>query len=138
MGFKTLTPLFISPITPVAKTPQISVFQVSRTDTVSSVKDMLPADATLLYILREAGVASDAATTATVTITMANNSGTVSTFADNVKANGATTGFVNMTSLPNVEPIPLTGDLTISAVYAETGTASTTGGPWNYIVSYVR
>jgi len=138
MGFKTLTPAQLTPITPAAKDVVVTAFQVSRTDTASSVKDMLPADASILYIVREKGVASDAATTATVTITVANNSGTVSTFADDVKGSGATTGFVQMTNLPNLEPLPLTGDLTISAVYAETGTASTTGGPWNYIVAFVR
>jgi hypothetical protein len=26
----------------------------------------------------------------------------------------------------------------VTAVYAETGTASTTGGPWNYVITYVR
>lgn len=138
MGIKTLNPAFLSPITPASKDVVVTAFQVSRTDTASSLKDMLPADASLLYIVREAGVASDAATTATVTISLVNNSTTLSTFADDVKANGATTGFVNMTALPNLEPLPLLGDLKINAVYAETGTASTTGGPWNYIVAFVR
>lgn len=138
MGIKTLTPSVVTPITPASKEIHVTAFQVARTDTASSVKDMLPADASILYILREGSTASDAATTATVTITVANNGGTVSTKADDVKGSGATTGFVGMTALPNVEPIPLNGDLTISAVYAETGTASTTGGPWNYVVAYVR
>ena len=138
MGIKTLAPAVLTPITPASKDVVVTAFQVSRTDTVASLKDMLPADASLLYILREASVASDAATTATVTITMANNSGTISTFADDVKTSGALTGFVHMTSLPNLEPLPLLGDLRINAVYAETGTASATGGPWNYIVAFVR
>lgn len=138
MGFKTLLPSQVTAITPAAKDVVVTAFQVSRTDTVSSVKDILPADASLLYIIREGSVASDALTTATVTITVTNNSGTVSSKADDVKTSGATTGFVGMTSLPNLEPLPLNGDLTISAVYAETGTASTTGGPWNYIIAFVR
>lgn len=138
MGIKTLAPAVITPITPAAKTVQVTGFTMARTGTASAVKDLLPADASILYILREASVASDAATTGTVTITVANNSGTISTFADDVKTNGALTGFVNMTALPNLEPQPLVGDLSISAMYAETGTASTTGGPWNYIVAYVR
>lgn len=123
---------------PVSKDVQILVFQVARTDTASRVELILPGDATILAISRTAGVASDAATTATVAITVANNSGTVSSGTDNVKANGAVPTGITMTSLPNVQPVPLTGDLTISAVYAETGTASTTGGPWNYVVWYVR
>jgi len=138
MGFKTLSPSQVTPITPVSKDVQVKAFTVSRTDTASAVKMILPADASILYILREGSVASNAATTATVTITVADNTSTLSTKADDVKTSGATTGFVGMTSLPNLEPLPLNGDLTISAVYAETGTASTTGGPWNYIVAFVR
>lgn len=123
---------------PPHKGQQIVAFQVARTETASVVKIVLPADATILAIARCKGVASDAATTATVTITAANNSGTVSSAIDDVKTSGATAGAVQMSNLPNLEPIPLTGDITISAVYAETGTASTTGGPWKYIVHFVR
>jgi hypothetical protein len=140
MGFQTLSPAVatISPITPAAKDVQVKAFTVARTETASVLKASLPADASILHIVREAGTASDAATTATVTITVANNGGTVSSKADDVKGSGASTGFVGMTNLPNLQPMPLNGDLTITAVYAETGTASTTGGPWNYIVTYVR
>lgn len=123
---------------PVAKDVVAKVFQVARTDTASRVALVLPADATILSVMREGSTASDAATTATVTITVANNGGTVSTKADDVKGSGATTGFVGMSNLPNAEPRPLNGDLTVSVIYAETGTASTTGGPWNYVVTYVR
>lgn len=123
---------------PVNKDVQAKVFQVARTETASVVKLVLPADATILHVVRLGSVASDALTTATVTITAANNGGTVSSKVDDVKGSGATTGFVEMSGLPNAEPRPLNGDLTVSAVYAETGTASTTGGPWNYVVTYVR
>lgn len=140
MGFKQLdiTPLNVTPITPVTKNQVGVAFQVSRTDTVTSVKSMAPADASILRVTLFGSTASDAATTATVTVTIANNSGTVSTGTYNVKANGATTGDLNMTNLPNLEPLPLTGDLTVNAVYAETGGASTTGGPWRMLVTYVR
>jgi hypothetical protein len=138
MGFRTLSPANISPITPTPKDVQVTAFAVARTDTASSVKAAIPADASILYVLREGSVASDAATTATVTITAANNGGTVSSKADDVKGSGATTGLVTMSSLPNLDGLPANGDITISAVYAETGTASTTGGPWNYIVAFVR
>ena len=140
MGFQTLSPgvATISPITPSGKDVQVKAFTVARTETSSVLKASLPADASILYVMREGSSVSDAATTATVTITAANNGGTISTKADDVKTNGATTGFVGMTALPNLQPMPLNGDVTINAVYAETGTASTTGGPWNYIVAYVR
>lgn len=138
MGFLTLSPAQVTPITPSSKDARVIAFQVPRTQTVAAVEAWLPADASIVSIVRELGVASDAGTDATVTITVTNNSGTVSTAADDVKTNGATTGFVQMTSLPNVQPVPLNGDLKITAVYAESGTASNTGGPWNYVVTYVR
>ena len=122
---------------PVAKDVQVKVFQVARTETSSVTKLILPGDATLLKVDRAAATASDAATTATVTVTVANNGGTVSTFTDNVKSTATTTTFMPST-MPNAQPIPVTSDLTVSAVYAETGTASTTGGPWVYVVYYVR
>ena len=138
MGFKTLTPSVVTPITPASKDLVCTAFRVPRTMTASTLVDMLPADASIISIVREKGTASDAGTSATVTITVSNNGGTVSSAADDVKTNGATTGFVQMTNLPNTEPLPLNGNISITAVYAETGTASTTGGPWNYIVTYVR
>lgn len=112
-------------------------FQVTRTDTASAVKAVLPAQASIVQVMVYGSVASDAATTATVTITVTNNSGTVSTGTVDVKANGATTALVQMTNLPNIEPLPATGDLKISAVYAETGAASTTGGPWKIGIDWV-
>jgi hypothetical protein len=140
MGFLVLnTPAAqVTSTVPVNKDVGTKVFQVARTETASVVKLVLPADASVLHIIREGSTVSDAATTATVTLTIANNGGTIATKADDVKGSGATTGFVGFTTLPNVEPRPLNGDLTVTAVYAETGGASTTGGPWNYIVSYVR
>lgn len=139
MGFKQieLVPPQISPLQPTGKAHQIKVFQVARTDTVSALKAMLPAQASVTNVYVYRSTASDAATTASVTITITDNSGTVSTGAYDVKTNGAVTGIVNMTNLPNVEPLPLNGDLKINAVYAETGTASTTGGPWKVAVEYV-
>lgn len=123
---------------PVARTVNAVVFQVARTEVASSVKLVLPADSTILSIMREAVAASDALTTAAVTLTVTSNGATISTKSDDVKGSGAATAFVSMPSLPNPEPRPLVGDLLISAVYAETGTASTVGGPWNYVVQYVR
>lgn len=141
MGFLAtdVTPLQQpSPLIPSGKEHQVKIFQIARTDTVSAVKVVLPADSSVINVWQYGSVASDAGTTATVAVTVANNSGTVSSGTANVKANGATTQIVQMSNLPNLEPRPLTGDLTISAVYAETGTASTTGGPWKFVVEYVR
>lgn len=141
MGFLAtdVTPLQSpSPLIPSGKEHQVKIFSIARTNTVSAVKVVLPADSSIINVWAYGSTASDAATTASVTITAANNGGTISTGSYDVKTNGAVTGIVQMSNLPNLEPRPLNGDITISAVYAETGTASTTGGPWKFVVEYVR
>ena len=144
MGLKTpdITPF--QPTGPTALVPAnkdlyTKVFQVSRTDTVSSTKVVLPAGASVLSITKNGSSNSDAATTATVAVVISDNTGAISTgTAVDVKTTGATTALVQMPNLPNIEPVPLTGDLRITATYAETGAASTTGGPWLFSVVYVR
>jgi hypothetical protein len=143
MGIKALdiTPLGngVSALNPTSKDVVTKVFAVSRTDTASTLKAVLPADASILEISRNGNTNSDAATTATVTVVVSNNSGAISTgTAVDVKTAGTTTAHVQMPSLPNLEAIPANGDLKITATYAETGTASTTGGPWYFKVLYVR
>lgn len=123
---------------PSSKDVQVKVIQTSRLDTTAVLKAMLPADASLLGIEFMGSVASDAGTSATMTVTVANNAGTVSSGTYNVKTSGAVTGPITMSGIPNIQPIPLTGDLTVKTVYAETGVASTVGGPWNLVIYYVR
>lgn len=144
MGFR---PSDITPISstgptvliPVSKDVAVKAFSVSRTDTSSTLKCVLPADASIMNIVMTGSSNSDAGTTATVTIVVSDNTGAISTgTAVNVKTAGATTAIVQMPSLPNLQPVPLTGDLRITATYAETGTASTTGGPYTFLVTYVR
>lgn len=141
MGIKQsdlITPLQSgpSPLNPSGKPAYTKVFQVSRTDSVAVLKAMLPAQASIINIDMLASTNSNAVTTATVTLTVTNNTGTISTGVVDVKTNGAVTNNVTMTNLPNIEPLPLLGDLKINAVYAETGGASSAGGPWNFVVTY--
>lgn len=143
MGFKQvdLVPISVlgpTPITPVGKDVVEKIFQVTRADLASVLKVALPGDSTITGVTFFAGVSSDAAISASVTLVVVNNTGTVSTGSVDVKTNGATTAIVQMSSLPNIEAFPIMGDLRISAVYAETGAASTVGGPWKIVVRYVR
>lgn len=144
MGFKATDFTTVSATGPTVLIPSnkdvvCKVFTTTRSDTAANIlKAVLPADASILEVLFYGSVVSNAATTATVTITVSNAGGTISTGTVDVKTNGATNALVNMTNLPNVEPLPLNGDLKIVAQYAETGTASTAGGPWNFVVNYVR
>jgi hypothetical protein len=126
-----------TPLVPSAKDIQTKTFAVSRSNTASTLKVVLPGDSTVLSIQKTVGTNTDSATSSTVTLTMTNNSGTVSTGSVDVKTLGATAGFVGMSSLPNLEPQPLTGDLKISAQYAEVG-AATVGGAWYFTVYFVR
>lgn len=122
---------------PSGKADSLKVFQVTRTDTVATLKAVAGAGNSIIQVTMYGSVNSDAATTATVTITIANNTGTISTGVVDVKANGATTAIVQMSNLPNLEGFPVQGDLNIRAVYAETGGASTVGGPWRFRVDFV-
>lgn len=138
MGFRTTTPSPFSAITPASKDARVIVFRASRSDTSATLKAILPGDASIVSIVRQGSVASDAGTTATVTIAATNDAGSVSSGTDDVKTSGAVTGFVTMSGTPNLQPMPLRGDIQIKATYAESGTASNTGGPWNYVITYVR
>lgn len=140
MGFLAtdVSPLqSVSTNIPVGKDRLVKVFKVSRTDTAAVTEVVLPADASIEGIIFNGTTTSDAQTTASVSITVANNGGTIGTGSVNVKS-VTTTGHVTMTGIPNIQPVPLNGDITVTAVYAETGTASATGGPWYFTVQYVR
>lgn len=144
MGFKAidLTPIAsygTTAISPVSKDVQVKAFRVARTDTTASVKMVLPGDATIIDI-KIIGVASDAATTAVLSV------GSTSTSTEYINAQDVKTagGMIrplasfSAANIPNLENIPITGDLPIYAKYAETGTASTVGGPYTVLVEFVR
>lgn len=125
-----------TPITPAAKPDLSKFFQVTRTDIASVVKARLPANASVVVVTLYGSVASNALTTGTVTINITDNTGIISTGTVDVKTSGATTALVQMSNLPLLESNPPTGDISISAVYAETGAASTLGGPWKVRVIF--
>ncbi len=126
-----------TPLIPASKSDTSKFFQASRTDTSARVAALLPAQSSVFEISLFAGGNSNAGTTATLTVTISNNSGVISTGSVNVLTNGNTTAPIAMSALPNIEPVPLNGDLKISVQYAETGTASSAGGPWVLRVNYV-
>lgn len=140
MGFATSDFTSTNPTTttPPGRAELHRVFQIARTETVSTLKAVLPAQSSVIGIFLYGSTVSNAATTATVTVTISDNTGVISTGSYDVKTNGALTGMLQMTNLPNVTQLPPNGDLKISAVYAETGTASTAGGPWKVRIAYVQ
>lgn len=135
MGFKTIDLVPLGAYGPTAQTPygrdlKVKLAQVTRTDTASPVKLVLPAHCSIVEIRLLTTVASDAGTTATVTI--AANGNTIINAA-NVK----TTGTVTSTTI-QLEDVPQSGDIKVTGNYVETGTASTTGGPFYFYVFYVE
>ena len=143
MGFlaSDITPISsLGPTTliPSAKDVQTKVFQIARTESSSTVKAILPADASIIEISKFGSTNSDAGTSSTLNVVVANNTGTISSGTNDLKTTGTTTSHIQMSSLPNIQPVPLTGDLKVSAYVTEVGTASTVGGPWYIKVMYVR
>lgn len=143
MGFLAsdiATPLSSGPTTniPVNKDVQVKAFAVARTDTTGTLKAVLPADATIIDWLIT-GTASNAGTTATLSFGSTTAATEYVTATDVRTAGGAirpTTTYVN-TALPNVQPVPLVGDIKVFARYAETGGASSAGN-WVVLVYFVR
>jgi hypothetical protein len=126
-------------LNPVSKGVFTKVFAIARTDTSATVKCVLPGDSTILDMRVFSGTASDAATTATISVGLQGGSGTYFLNTVDVKtAAGMIRPTTKLTNMVNLENIPVSGDITINGVYAETGTASTTGGPFYVIVDYVR
>lgn len=105
---------------------------VARTDT--SAKDIfkLPAGATLLGFVVSGPTASNAGTTGVLDI---GKTGTGDFYVadDDVKTNGAKARFLAAAAGGDVGAT----DIQVTATYAETGTASTAGGPWTVTALYI-
>lgn len=141
MGFRLddVTPARPSGLRPTGKVVLTKLFQVPRSQTTNTLEVQLPAAASITGFRLYQAVASNAATTAVVTI----DDGSDTAFYGTVDVKGSAVGtvYVNAKNLPLFEPasggsFPV-ADRKIYAKYAETGTASTTGGPWNILVEYV-
>jgi hypothetical protein len=142
MGFKAIDITPISSLGPTATTPsnkdvQVKVFAVSRTDTAATVKCVLPGDATILDMRIFSPTASDAATTAVVSVGIPGANTTYLNTVDVKAAAGMIRPTSKLAAMVNLENPPA-ADIQLNAIYAETGTASTTGGPFYVIVEYVR
>lgn len=123
----------VTATTPPAVEVLNKVAQVARTDTARFDAFVLPKNAVVIGSYVVGGPISDAATTATLTVGTG-GSGTELINAFNVKT---TAGYNPVGSAAGSHMgKQLTEDTLYKAVYAETGTASTTGGPWLVKVEY--
>jgi hypothetical protein len=134
MGFQVtdITPLQRPSVNiPAGKTHLIKAFRVASSDTASSVKLVLPAQASVFKI-NHSQLPAASTTDAAINIAIQKDGTTISS---GVVAVGATVaaGVVNMSGLPNIQPVPQGGDITLSASYGPGGS----GGPWVFTVEYV-
>lgn len=143
MGISVLDVNPVASYGPTAQTPPgkpdlSKFFRVARTDTAAGiVKAVVPGSASVILLQFYGSSNSNAGTTATVTITISDNTGVRSTGTVNVLTNGATSAAIQMSNLPLLTNEPTNGDVKITAQYAETGTAGSSGGPWTVRVLYV-
>lgn len=139
-----LNPAYPSPLNPVRKEYAIVPFDVARTNTVATKQAVLPEDATILGVrYYNNTAAANLATTAVVTITATplgpGSAGPYTLATYNALTTSVGSGFLSSTTEFNLFRAGAhTGDILITAAYAETGTASTAGGPWVFLIEYTR
>lgn len=115
----------------------VKVIKIVRTDTTAFLAAWLPKDAVLtgMYVVGQA--ASDAATSASISVgntTTANEY--LATFDVKTAATGEGYNPAGAAAVGSAFMEKLTADTPVYAKYAEAGTASTTGGPWYVKLEY--
>jgi len=114
----------------------------TRAMTTATKIGVLSADSTMLGIRFYPTTASNAGTTATVTLTATflatNTTVTLGTVDVKGTTNSANVEGANYFNLERAPAATTSGDILIKATYAETGTASTTGGPFYFTMTFVR
>lgn len=137
-----LNPAYPDALNMVRKVKATIAFSTSRSMTAATKVAVLAADSTMLDLKFYPSVASNAATTATVTIQAKFVATGTTVTLGTVDVKGTTTSLgVQGANFMNLERAPAattSGDIIIYATYAETGTASTTGGPWIFTLDFVR
>ena len=123
---------------PKPRDSQEKIIKVVRTDTTAFQGAVLPKDAVITGIYVIGAAASDAATTATVSV---GSTATSNEYVNAYDVKTATTGAgynpAGSKAVGTAMMSKLTADTPVYAKYAETGTASTTGGPWYVKLEYV-
>lgn len=108
---------------------------IARTNTTAFEALKIPKGSRILAIVSNSTLESNAQTTATISVgTTATANEWISAADVKTTASGKGSVLLNGTGTPG--GVPLTVDATIYAKYAETGTASTTGGPWRVTIFF--
>jgi len=105
---------------------------IARTDTTAKNLFTLPANTVVIGLKLISGVASNATTTATVSVGI---TGTNTYFISGADVKTAA-GQLSAAAATNVGTNVGTSAVQVVGIYAETGTASTTGGPFLVVMDY--
>ena len=133
MAIRPNLPTGVTTITPPAIEALEKVVQVVRTDTARFNAFVLPKGAVIAGVYVLGATASDAGTSATITV------GTSTAGTELLNAFNAKTNYGYQpagTAAGSAIGTQLAADTLYNAVYAESGTASTAGGPWLVKVEY--
>lgn len=106
---------------------------VARTDTTAKNLFTIPANAQVLDVKIWGTPQSNAGTTATLSV---GKTGTNTFFVNGFDVKGGTDKAQNRPTASNLFASVGTAAIQVVGIYAETGTASTTGGPWSVLVDY--
>jgi hypothetical protein len=118
-----------------AKVFSHKIATVARTDTTAKNLFTIPANAIPIRISIYGGTASDAGTTGTVSV---GKTGTNTYFVNAADVKGASGQIPCAAAAHLGAAVSTTASTQIVGIYAETGTASTTGGPWTIIMDYYQ
>jgi hypothetical protein len=108
---------------------------LARTDTSAKTLFTLPPNAVPITLTIFGSAVSNAGTSATISVGKAGGTGSEFLSAFDVKGSTGA-GQQNPTAAANLNASIGTTALAITGTYAETGTASTSGGPWTVIMDY--
>jgi hypothetical protein len=110
-------------------------FAATRTMTTATNALVLPKDAQVIGLSIVGAAVSNAGTTATLSIGKVGGNGHDYLNAYDVK--GATGAGQQVPTSATLPATALTVDTQVTVTYAETGTASTSGGPWLVVLEYI-
>ena len=111
------------------------VGSVARTDTSAKTLFTLPANCIPLKISYSSTAPSNAGTTATLSVGISGVSATALLAATDIKTAGTGGGAQNPTaSASTYYGTPLAAAAVVTGTYAETGGASSSGGPWIVVI----
>lgn len=106
---------------------------VARTDTSAKNLFKIPANAIPIGVRVWGGTLSNAGTTATVSV---GKTGTNTHFVNAFDVKGGTAAAQNYPTASNLFASVGTAEIQVVGIYAETGTASSAGGPWYVAMDY--